>query len=160
MTFENELSLHTKRLFSLGIKLIHNPDEVGDLVQDTMVLALKYRDKFDGVNLGAWLTTIFKNRLYNVKRQQSVRKKALERFGKDSTLSFTPFSYPAPDSSLAESDLKKLMSEIPEDFRRTIEFVDFKGFTYEETAKLSKCPKGTVMSRLHRGRNLLLQENP
>jgi RNA polymerase sigma-70 factor (ECF subfamily) len=160
MTFEDELSFHTERLFRFGMKLTHDSEEVKDLIQDTMVLALKYRDKFDGSNLGAWLVTIFKNHFYNVKRRQSVKRRVLERFEKDSTLSFTPFSFPAPDSSLAESDLKKLMSELPDEFRKVVELVDFKGFTYEETSKISSCPKGTVMSRLHRGRNLLLQENP
>lgn len=160
MTFEDELSLHTKKLFQYGMKLTRNSEEVKDMIQDTMVLALKYRNKFDGSNLGAWLVTIFRNHFFNIKRRQSVRKRVLEKFEKDSTLSYTPFSFPAPDSSLAESDLKKLMSEIPDEFRKVIELVDFKGLTYEETSKVSNCPKGTVMSRLHRGRNLLLQENP
>lgn len=160
MTFEDSLPLYTGMLFRVGMKFLRNPDEVNDLVQDTMVLAMKYRDKFDGMNLGAWLVTIFKHHLCNVKRRQSVRRKVLAKVEKDSTLSFTPFSFPAPDSSLAESDLDKLMSEIPKDFRKTIELVDFKGFSYEEAAKTLKCPKGTVMSRLHRGRNLLLQTNP
>jgi RNA polymerase sigma-70 factor (ECF subfamily) len=45
--------------------------------------------------------------------------------------------------------------ELPEQYRDAVVLCDLEEKSYEETARLMKCPVGTVRSRVHRARMLL-----
>jgi len=46
--------------------------------------------------------------------------------------------------------------ELPSEFREAVVLCELEELSYEEAARLSGCPIGTIRSRLHRGRALLL----
>ncbi|MCW5944399.1 MAG: RNA polymerase subunit sigma-70, partial [Cryobacterium sp.] len=56
---------------------------------------------------------------------------------------------------LPDSAIKDALQSIPEEFRLAVYFADVEGFSYQEIAEIMKTPVGTVMSRLHRGRQML-----
>jgi RNA polymerase sigma-70 factor (ECF subfamily) len=56
---------------------------------------------------------------------------------------------------LPDSDVKRALQQIPEDFRLAVYFADVEGYSYKEIAEIMDTPIGTVMSRLHRGRRQL-----
>ena len=56
---------------------------------------------------------------------------------------------------LPDSDVKRALAEIGEDFRLAVYLADVEGFSYKEIAEIMDTPIGTVMSRLHRGRRQL-----
>ena len=47
------------------------------------------------------------------------------------------------------------MHTLPQQFREVVYYADVEGFRYEEIAAMMKTPRGTVMSRLARGRKRL-----
>jgi RNA polymerase sigma-70 factor (ECF subfamily) len=47
------------------------------------------------------------------------------------------------------------MEALPEQFRLAVYYADVEGFRYAEIARIMGTPKGTVMTRLHRGRERL-----
>ena len=57
--------------------------------------------------------------------------------------------------NLPDSDIKRALHEIPEEFRIAVYLADVEGFSYKEIAEIVGVPAGTVMSRLHRGRKQL-----
>jgi RNA polymerase sigma-70 factor (ECF subfamily) len=59
---------------------------------------------------------------------------------------------------LPDSDIKRALQEIPEEFRIAVYLADVEGFSYKEIADIVEVPAGTVMSRLHRGRKLLREK--
>jgi RNA polymerase sigma factor (sigma-70 family) len=65
-----------------------------------------------------------------------------------------PFVPPVPDR-LTDDDVLLAMQRIPEHYQQAILLCDVEEMTYKEIAVALRIPIGTVMSRLHRGRELL-----
>ena len=59
----------------------------------------------------------------------------------------------AAEDSLFVQAVRSAMNTLPHAMKVVIQFVDMDGLTYDETAAALNIPVGTVMSRLHRGRN-------
>jgi len=57
-----------------------------------------------------------------------------------------------------DSDIKKALEELPDDFRLVILLSIVEGFSYKEISKMLNCPIGTVMSRIYRGRKILKEK--
>ena len=56
---------------------------------------------------------------------------------------------------LGDDDVSAALAEIPEEFRTAVVLADVEGFSYREIADIMDSPVGTVMSRVHRGREAL-----
>ena len=70
--FENEAIPHLDALKSFALKMTNDLDEADDLVQDTMLKAFRFFDKFEkGTNCKAWLFQIMKNSFINNYRKVS-----------------------------------------------------------------------------------------
>jgi RNA polymerase sigma-70 factor (ECF subfamily) len=64
----------------------------------------------------------------------------------------------AEDHALAllpDNDIRTAMRALPVQFRETVYYADVEGLHYNEIAALMNTPRGTVRSRLHRGRRQL-----
>src|ERR687884_595175 len=55
----------------------------------------------------------------------------------------------------AEEDIREAIENLPPAYRMTVLLADVEGFSYKEIAEITGVSKGTVMSRLFRGRRLL-----
>ena len=58
-------------------------------------------------------------------------------------------------SRITDVDLKEALESLPDVFRMAVLLADVEGFSYAEIAEITEVPKGTVMSRIHRGRKAL-----
>ncbi len=130
--------------------------EADDLAQETLVKAFRAIDSFDGAYPRAWLARIARNTAIN--RDQRNREYLLAEEG---TVEPEPepgdVSDPQDIVMSQEIDplLQKALDELPPAFRVLIQMVDVEDMSYQEAADALEIPIGTVMSRLHRGRNRL-----
>ena len=151
-------------LYSLARRLVRDGAE--DLVQEALLQGYKafgsLKDESAG---GRWLKTI----LVNVFRDQ-LRKRArsidelaagdLEEFSLYRTLiEVDPLPY--SDSlhtdflgSFGREDLREVLMRLPEIYRAPLVLRYMDGFSTKEIARLLDAPLGTILARLHRGRNL------
>lgn len=56
------------------------------------------------------------------------------------------------------SRVRKAVASLPENYREAVILCDLEEMSYEEAAEVMACPVGTVRSRLHRGRAILLEK--
>lgn len=152
--FEAEALPHVDRLFRLALWLERDRATAEDLVQETLTQALQSFHRFTpGTNCRAWLTTILHHLRANRRRASNrapIETGAIEeRFGQ--TLAFVP---PVPEH-LTDEEVLGALRQIPETYQEVILLCDVQEMTYKEIASALNIPIGTVMSRLHRGRELL-----
>ena len=123
--------------------LTRDAEIADDLVQDTLVRALRAEHLFHGGDSRAWLYTILSNLNRN-------RLRALSR---------RPVLAPIKDSDAITSgpdgggrDIGRALDALAEDQRSALLLVVLEGLTYREVAEVQGVPIGTVMSRLARAR--------
>ena len=147
---------HVERLFRHAMWLERNRAEAEDLVQETLVQALQSFHRFTrGTNCRAWLVSI----LHHVR---SNRQRTRGRLVSDANLdervaNVVPFVPPIPER-LTDEDMLQALQRIPAHHQEIILLCDVEDMTYKEIAAALDVPIGTVMSRLHRGRELLRTE--
>lgn len=142
-------------LYRVAVTITRNPTDAEDLVQDTLVRAFRAADRFDGRHPRAWLLTILRRTHLNRVRK---RVPSLLHDGEDAARTLEELGPTIPSSEeVALSDefepvVAAALAELPTEFRSVIELVDLQGLSYAQAAEALSIPKGTVMSRLHRGR--------
>ncbi|MES2363023.1 MAG: RNA polymerase sigma factor [Pseudomonadota bacterium] len=131
-----------------------------DLVQDTLERACaKWRLWTAGSDLRAWLFTLMHNIFANQVRS-AVRQAAA---GTAVNVDDVAHELVAPEAGTSQSlDLQRCLMRLPEDQRAVLLLVSLEDLSYEEVARITGVPIGTVMSRLSRARTRLreLMEGP
>jgi RNA polymerase sigma-70 factor, ECF subfamily len=124
--------------------LTRDAELADDLVQDTLVRALRSEHLFHGGDIRSWLYTILtnlnRNRLRSLARRPTIT--ALD-------------DNDAPDMAGPEAggrDIERALATLVEDQRAALLLVVLEGLTYREVAEVQGVPIGTVMSRLARAR--------
>ena len=138
--FQNSLtSLHSK-LYYFALSLTSDSDKARDLVQETYLKALTYRDKFSAdTNLMAWVYTIMKNTFINEYRRNVKAKTTLESSSHKLQMSFSKDDYsPAADSIHAEKEIYKKIDLLENEFREPFQLF-LSGFKYKEIAEKLIC---------------------
>jgi RNA polymerase sigma-70 factor (ECF subfamily) len=151
--FEQEVLPHVDRLFRLAMWFERNRADAEDVVQETMMQALKSFHRYEpGSNCRAWLVTILQRIVSN--RRRSRGRSIVVSDPDDRLAEATPFIPPVPEH-LTDEDLLLALGRLPLAFQEVILLCDVEGLTYKEAAEALTVPVGTVMSRLHRGRTQL-----
>jgi RNA polymerase sigma-70 factor (ECF subfamily) len=163
--FEREAIEHLGSLLAVATRMTKNTAEAEDLVQDTMVKAMRARHQFEaGTNMRAWLLRILTNTFINRYRRGGLERSVLEGPDADPLAdgwisASTMASMRDPESAalrpVLEREIRTALDELPEEFRLAVVLADVEELSYREIADIMGCPIGTVMSRLHRGRRLL-----
>ncbi len=164
LRFERDALVFTNQLYAAALRYTKNPDDAKDLVQDTYLKAFSSFHQFEpGTNLKAWLyrvlTTTFINSYRKGQRQPQIANTEIEDWQLAASASHTSDQGKSAEiealENMPDSDVKRALAEIPEEFRIAVYLADVEGFAYKEIAEIVGVPTGTIMSRLHRGRKAL-----
>lgn len=149
----DEIALHLAAMRAFAISLTRDPVLADDLVQDTVVKAWTNFGSFrEGTNLRAWLFTILRNHFYTTRR-----KLRRETGDVDGLFAARLAEKPAHDGRLALRDFAVAFAKLPDEQREALVLVGASGFSYEEAARMTCVPAGTVKSRANRARRKLAE---
>ena len=152
--FEDDALQYMNQLYSAALRYTKNPADAQDLVQDTYAKAYVSFHQFEpGTNLKAWLyrilTTTFINTYRKDQRRPQLSDKELEDWQIADASSHTSDQGKSAEDvaleHLPDSDIKRALAEIPEEFRIAVYLADVEGFSYKEIAEIVGVPTGTVM---------------
>jgi RNA polymerase sigma-70 factor (ECF subfamily) len=150
---------HGEFLRPFAISLTHNPEDASDLYQETMLRALINREKYQfGTNLKAWLYTIMRNIFINNYRRNKKFSKVVSDTPADVYM-YSMNKVAANDGLgyLQMQEIKSAIDRLPQIFRLSFE-LHYTGYKYQEIADLLQEPLGTVKSRIHFARKMLVAQ--
>ncbi len=165
-TFERLALDHLDSVHRLAMQLCRRPDVAADLVQETYLKAFRAGDRFEekGAGIRAWLFKILHNAYFNrtaKERNQPVTAESILETADPEPGPDAPS--PAWDLSTLNWDhvddrLRQAIDRLKPEYRTVLLFWAVEGMKYREIADIVDVPVGTVMSRLHRARTILMQE--
>jgi RNA polymerase sigma-70 factor (ECF subfamily) len=159
--FQTEALGYVDQLYATALRLTRSPSDAEDLVQDTYLKAFRAAGQFrPGTNLKAWLFTILNNTFRNLRRDRGrdpvdVDSETVERLPQQTDT-------PDPERRLLDrvldEEVRQALDGLPPAFREAVWLRDVDELSYAEIAEALDVPLGTVMSRISRGRRLLMQQ--
>ena len=161
--YKRLLNKYRGQIFSLILKIIHNPNEVEDLVQETFSKAFNSIQNFNK-------EYAFSTWLYRIATNSSIdylRKRRLKTFSIDNPINTKDdeFTIEIPDASdepgknviqlQRDALVRAAIANLPPKYKRVIEMRHLQERTYEEISKDLGLPLGTVKAHIFRAREML-----
>jgi RNA polymerase sigma-70 factor (ECF subfamily) len=142
--FETQLLTLLPALRAYALSLTRNNSNAEDLVQDTLMRALRAYDRFEpGSNMKSWTFMILHNRFLS-----GLRGKKVEAL--DEIMARTLSLSPNQQDFLDLKDVLGALDTLVPEHREAIKLVRVAGFSYEEAAEIMSCKLGTIKSRINR----------
>lgn len=143
-------------VYNLSCRLTHGRQDAEDLVQDTFLQAFRaWMDHRRPKKVEPWIATICLN-LARSRHRTAARRPTevpLEEWMIEARSTADPESRAV--AKIEREQLYRAMHLLPEEQRVAIALVDLSGLSTYEAAEVMGTPRGTVLSRLHRGRRAL-----
>jgi RNA polymerase sigma-70 factor (ECF subfamily) len=153
---------HQGALYRFALRMTGSAWGAEEIVQDVFMTLMRDPRKYDATRgaLGAFLYGVARNRVMK-HLERLPREISLEEKNEDGTGSGIVLQDASTPAMWAEKRERKLqvraaVLELPVEFREAVVLCELEEMSYEEAAKMAGCPIGTIRSRLHRGRALLM----
>jgi len=161
--FTEIVERHSGTVYNLALRLMNDPQEAEDVLQETFISAFRALDRFQGRSrLSTWLYRIAVNTArntiasrqrrpldYEAELSESEQNNVAARLKHDDT----------PEASVLSEEIRvtvnRAIEQLPEDLRTAIVLREVEGLSYEEIAEAMDCPVGTVRSRIFRAREAI-----
>ena len=154
--FEQNLVAALPRLRRFALSLCRRGDMADDLVQTTVARAVASRDRYDpATRLDPWLFRILRNAWIDQTRRTATRGTEIDVVDAPEAVTFD--GQRVTEARLMLQKTETAMATLPAEQREVIVLVCFEEMSYAEAADILGIPKGTVMSRLARGRAALAE---
>ncbi|MBA3296593.1 MAG: RNA polymerase sigma factor [Acidobacteria bacterium] len=151
--FEEIYRAHAGRLYSLAWRMLGNPADAEDLLQEIFLSAHRKLDGFRGESaLGTWLYRLATNQCLDHLRSRTAKSKQVtDTIEDDLSLSDTG-SRSIADRAVAKVDLERAIALLPEGARAAFVLHDVDGMEHREVAAALGIAEGTSKSQVHKAR--------
>lgn len=164
--FERIVDAHERKIYNLALRMMGNPDDAKDILQDTFLKVYDHIDKFRGDSrLSTWIYRIAMNEALMKIRREKGRMVSIDTFktsdGETRSLDIEDWAQKPLDKLLTRElgdEMEGAISRLPEDYRAVFLLRDVEGLSNAEIAKMLKITVPAVKSRLHRARLFLRNE--
>ncbi len=153
---------HADVLYRFAFRMTGSSWGAEEIVQDVFMTLVREPGKYDAERgtLPAFLFGITRNKIMKyherLPREVSLVERQEDGSGGGLTLrdSFTPAMWAEQRERLEK--VRAAVMDLPIEFRETVVLCELEELSYDQAARMLDCPIGTIRSRLHRGRALLL----
>jgi RNA polymerase sigma-70 factor (ECF subfamily) len=152
---------HQSALYRYALRMTGSPWAAEEVVQEVFLVLIREPQKYQAERgeLRAFLFGVARNRV--MKQLEKIpREMSLDVMNADGSVWREPED-PLTPMMIAEKrerieQVREAVLDLPAEFREAVVLCELEELSYEEAANVCGCPIGTIRSRLHRGRALLL----
>jgi RNA polymerase sigma-70 factor, ECF subfamily len=151
--FEELYRQHAGRLYSVACRMVGNPSDAEDLLQEIFLSAHRKLDSFRGDSaLGTWLYRLATNLCLDHLRSRAARTSQLTGALDDEPGLADAGSRTLADSTLTRMDLERALAQLPDGCRAAFVLHDIEGLEHREVADALGIAEGTSKSQVHKAR--------
>jgi len=151
--FEELYRAHSGRLFSLAVRMLGNPADAEDQLQEIFLSAHRKLESFRGESaLGTWLYRLAMNQILDHVRSRAARTGQMTDGLEDASLLADGRSRRLAESAINRIDLERALAELPEGCRAAFVLHDVEGLEHREVAEVLGIAEGTSKSQVHKAR--------
>ena len=164
--FGTIMRTHYPQVFRLVHAIVRNEHDARDVCQEVWLTIWKQLPGFRGdAQFTTWVHPIAVRRsIDHLRKRQRWYSRFLPFAVEDKSIESAPEPATTEDARQQTEDtervarLKKILDSLPPKLRAVLALREVEGLSYEEIAKVTEVPTGTVMSRLYHARRLLAQK--
>lgn len=154
--FEELYRAHAGRLFSVACRMLGNPADAEDLLQDIFLSAHRKLDGFRGESaLGTWLYRLATNHCLDYLRSRTARMNQVTDALEDDPLHGVVGSRGLAEQTVTRMDLERALAKLPDGCRAAFVLHDVEGLEHREVAQALGIAEGTSKSQVHKARQRL-----
>lgn len=151
--FEEIYKAHAGKLFSVACRMLGNPADAEDLLQDIFLSAHRKLDGFRGeAALGTWLYRLATNHCLDYLRSRASRTEQVTDALDDEAGLFEAGSRGLAEQTVSKMDLERALARLPEGCRAAFVLHDVQGLEHKEVAEVLGIAEGTSKSQVHKAR--------
>ena len=151
--FETIYRAHSGRLYSVACRMLGNPADAEDLLQDIFLAAHRKLGSFRGESaLGTWLYRLATNLCLDHLRSRAAKSSQLTGAIDDEPTLADAGSRRLAERTVDKMDLERALAELPEGCRAAFVLHDVEGLEHQEVADLLGIAEGTSKSQVHKAR--------
>jgi RNA polymerase sigma-70 factor (ECF subfamily) len=151
--FEELYRTHAGRIYSLALRMLGNPADAEDLLQEIFLSAHRKLESFRGDSaLGTWLYRLAMNQILDYVRSRAARTGQLTDGLDDASVLADAGGHRLADRAIARIDLERAMAELPAGCRAAFVLHDVEGLEHKEIAEVLGIAEGTSKSQVHKAR--------
>lgn len=151
--FEELYKAHAGRLYSLACRMLGNPADAEDLLQEIFLSAHRKLDSFRGeAALGTWLYRLGMNQILDHVRSRAGRAGQITDGLDDASSLADASGHRLADRAIDRIDLERAVAELPEGCRAAFLLHDVDGLEHREVSEVLGIAEGTSKSQVHKAR--------
>ena len=159
--FSQLVEAYSGKLYRLSLKMLQNPQDAEDVLQETFIKAFKHIRNFDGrSSISTWLYRIVTNEALMLLRRKQPDMVSIEEPDQDGEPEQEPLQIvdwccmPEQEmmSAEARSYMDQAIEQLPTGLRAVFVLRDIEGLSTEETSEVLNLSEAAVKTRLSRAR--------
>jgi RNA polymerase sigma-70 factor (ECF subfamily) len=151
--FEELYRAHAGRLYSVALRMVGNPADADDLLQEIFLSAHRKLESFRGESsLGTWLYRLAVNLCLDYLRSRSGRAVQVTDSLEDDSALPDPGGRGLADRTVTRMDLERALAQLPVGCRTAFVLHDIEGLEHREIGEVMGIAEGTSKSQVHKAR--------
>src|SRR4051794_23847971 len=145
--FEELYKAHASKLFSVACRLLGNPADAEDVLQEIFLSAHRKLDGFRGESaLGTWLYRLATNHCLDYLRSRAARTNGVTDALDEDTGHYESSHAGLAEQTVAKMDLERALAQLPDGCRAAFVLHDVQGLEHREVATALGIAEGTSKS--------------
>jgi RNA polymerase sigma-70 factor (ECF subfamily) len=151
--FEELYRAHSGRLYSVALRMVGNPADADDLLQEIFLSAHRKLESFRGESsLGTWLYRLAVNLCLDYLRSRTGRAVQMTDPLDDEPGMPDPRGRSLADQTVTRMDLERALAQLPVGCRTAFVLHDVEGLEHREIGEIMGIAEGTSKSQVHKAR--------